>query len=126
MLASDIGALALRLMVAGEFVPSGISDLRDPPGRAKQNGVSPAFITVIGVAEVAGGLGLVAGVLARAAAIGLILIMAGAIQKKAVVWKTGYWGASSPGWHYELMLVTMCLAIALAGPGRVALAPGGL
>lgn len=120
----DLGALALRLMVAGEIMTSGISNVRDPAGRGKQNGVSAPFITFIGVAEVAGGLGLVAGVLARAAAIGLMLIMAGAIQKKARVWRTGYWGATSPGWHYELMLVVMCLVLALAGPGAIALAPG--
>jgi putative oxidoreductase len=75
----------------------------------------------IAVAEIADSLGLIAGVLARAAAFGLIGIMAGAIYKKALVWHTGYWGKGSVGWHYELMLVTMSLLIALAGPGRLSL-----
>ena len=108
-------------MVAGEFLPSGISSLRDPTGRAQLNGVSPALMAFIGVAEIAGSLGLIAGVLARAAALGLIAIMAGAIQKKAFVWHTGYWGKGSMGWHYELMLVTMSLLIALGGPGQLSL-----
>ncbi len=119
----DVGALAVRLMVAGEFLPSGIFSLRDPTGRAKLNGVSPALMVFIAVAEIAAGFGLIAGVLARAAALGLIAIMAGAIYKKAFVWHTGYWGKGSMGWHYELMLVTMNLLIALAGPGRLSLLP---
>jgi putative oxidoreductase len=123
MQAYDVGALAVRLMLAGEFLPSGIADLRDPTGRAKLNGVSPAFMIFIGLAESAAGLGLTAGTLARAAALGLIAIMIGAIYKKAFVWHTGYWGKDNMGWHYELMLVTMCLVIALGGPGGLALIP---
>jgi putative oxidoreductase len=119
----DVGALALRLMLAGEFGASGIADLRDPTGRAKENGVGRAFIIFIGVAEIAGSLGLVAGVLARAAAVGLIAIMAGAIYKKVFVWKIGYWGKENVGWHYELMLLATNLMIALAGPGAIALLP---
>jgi putative oxidoreductase len=117
----DVGVLAVRLMVAGEFLPSGISSLRDPAGRAQSNGVSPGLMVFIAVAEIAGSLGLIVGVLARAAALGLIAIMAGAIYKKAFVWHTGYWGKDSVGWHYELTLVAMSLLIALAGPGRLSL-----
>jgi putative oxidoreductase len=43
--------------------------------------------------------------------LGLILIELGAIQKKFFVWKSGFWGEKSPGWHYELMLVSMNLLI---------------
>jgi putative oxidoreductase len=60
-------------------------------------------------------------VLPRCAALGLILIMLGAIQKKIFVWKTGFWGAHSDGWHYDLLFVAMCLVIATTGPGRFAL-----
>jgi putative oxidoreductase len=123
MHAFDVGALALRLMLAAEFLSSGIFDLRDPTARAKLNGISPTFLIVLGVAEIAGSLGLIAGVLARAAALGLIAIMAGAIYKKAFVWRTGYWGKDNAGWHYELMLVTMNLLIAIAGPGQLSLLP---
>lgn len=119
----DVGVLAVRLMVAGEFLPSGIASLRDPTGRGQLNGVSPALMTFIAVAEIAGSLGLIAGVLARAAALGLIAVMAGAIYKKAAVWHTGYWGKGNMGWHYELMLVTMNFLIALAGPGQLSLLP---
>jgi putative oxidoreductase len=123
MPAYDVGALALRLMLASEFLPSGISSLRDPVSRARLNGISPSFMVFIGVAEIAGSLGLIAGILARAAALGLIAIMAGAIYKKAFAWHTGYWGKDNMGWHYELMLVAMNIMIVLAGPGHLSLLP---
>ena len=50
--------------------------------------------------------------------------MLGAIQKKIFVWKTGFWGQHSDGWHYDLLLVAMCLVIATTGPGRFALWEG--
>ena len=119
----DIGLLALRLMIAAEFFPSGLTSARDPVGRAKENGLSPAFMMFIAIAEMAGSLGLVFGVLARWAAIGLLIIGAGAIQKKLFVWHTGYWGKDGYGAHYDLMLFTMNLVIALTGPGAFALLP---
>jgi putative oxidoreductase len=62
------------------------------------------------------------GVLIQLAAIGLILIMLGAIQKKIFVWKSGFWGGQ--GWHYDLMLLVMNLVILVTGGGRlVVLAP---
>ena len=120
----DIGLLALRLMIAGEFFPSGWYSARDPAGRGKTNGLSPAFMLFIAVAEMAGSLGLVFGVLARWAALGLIIIGLGAIQKKVFVWHEGYWGSNNGyGWHYDLMLLVMNLVIALGGPGSFALRP---
>jgi putative oxidoreductase len=119
----DFGALALRLMIAVEFFPSGWAAVRDPAGRGQQNGLNPAMMVFIGVAEIAGSLGLVFGVLARWAAVGLMIIMAGAISKKIFVWHTGFWGKDSQGWHYELMLTVMNFAIATGGAGQIALMP---
>jgi putative oxidoreductase len=119
----DFAALALRLIISTDFFTSGWSAVKDPVGRGKLNGLPPALMAFIGAAELAGSAGLVFGVLARWAALGLILIMAGAIQKKIVVWRTGFWGKDGYGWHYELMLTTMNLVIALSGPGHFALLP---
>ncbi|HXB23852.1 MAG TPA: DoxX family protein [Gemmatimonadaceae bacterium] len=119
----DFGALALRLMIAAEFFPTGWSTVKDPVGRSKREGMPPAFMIFIGAAEMAGSAGLAFGVLARWAALGFILIMAGGIQKKIFVWHTGFWGKDAYGWHYDLTLATMNLMIALSGPGRLSLYP---
>ena len=118
---TDLGILLLRLMVGLVFVTSGYSHLKDPEGRAKSIGMSKGFTVFLGLAEVAGGLGVAAGVLSQIAALGLILIMLGAIQKKMFVWHTGFWGEKSSGWHYDLIFVLMNLLIVFTDGGRYVL-----
>jgi putative oxidoreductase len=118
---TDLSLLLLRLMVAGVFVTSGWTDLRDPKGRAESIGMTQALTTFLGVAEVAGGLGVAFGVLTQLAAIGLILIMLGAIQRKIAVWHTGFWGEKASGWHYDLMLLLMNAVIASTDGGKYVL-----
>jgi putative oxidoreductase len=69
----------------------------------------------------AGAAGVALGVLTQAAALGLILVMLGAIQKKIFVWHTGFWGKNSSGWHYDLLLVVCNLVILTTGGGRLVL-----
>lgn len=103
--------LLLRLMVAAVFLTSGWSHVKDPRGRAESIGMSPGVTAFLGVAELAGALGVAFGVLTQLAALGLILVMLGAIQKKIFVWHTGFWGEKSSGWHYDLMFIIMNLVI---------------
>jgi len=72
----------------------------------------------LGIAELAGGLGVAAGVLTQLAALGLIVVMLGAIQKKVFVWHTGFWGKNASGWHYDLMLIVMNLVILFTDGGQ--------
>jgi putative oxidoreductase len=119
---SDAALLLMRLLVAVVFITSGWSHVKDPVERGRSIGMSPGFTRFLGVAELAGGLGVAFGVLTQLAALGLILVMLGAIQKKISVWHTGFWGKHSDGWHYDLLLVSMCLVIAATGGGRYVLA----
>jgi putative oxidoreductase len=109
--------LFLRFMVALIFADSGRRDLQNPAARAKDVGTSQRFTIFLGVAEIAGALGIVFGVLTQLAAIGLLLIMLGAIQKKLFVWHTGFWGTKTPGWYYELTLISMLLVILTTNGG---------
>lgn len=118
---TDASLLLLRLMVAAVFVTSGWTHIKDPVGRAKSIGMTPAFTIFLGAAQVAGGLGLSFGVLTQLAAIGLILVMLGAIQRKIFVWHIGFWGGKASGWHYDLMLILMNLVIACTGGGKYVL-----
>jgi putative oxidoreductase len=116
---ADIGFLLLRLMVGAVFVSSGWSHLTDPEGRSKSIGMSKGFTAFLGVAELAGALGVIFGVLTQLAAAGLVLLMLGAIQKKMFDWKAGFWGKhGTDGWHYDLMLVVMNVVIVLTGGGK--------
>lgn len=117
----DWALLALRLLVAAIFFTSGLSHARDPRKRGESIGMGPGFTLFLGIAEIAGSLGVASGVLIQPAAIGLILVMLGAIQKKVSVWKTGFWGEKNSGWHYDLMLVAMNLIFVTFGAGRLTL-----
>ena len=118
---ADFSLLLLRFMVGVVFLVSGWNHLKDPEGRSKSIGMSKGFTAFLGAAEVAGSLGVIFGVLPQLAAIGLVLVMLGAIQKKLFVWHTGFWGKEGYGWHYDLMFVVMCLVIAATGGGSYVL-----
>jgi putative oxidoreductase len=118
---SDAALLLMRVMVGLVFVTSGWSHVKDPVTRGTSIGISPGITRLLGLAEMAGGLGVAFGVLPQLAALGLILVMLGAIQKKIFVWHTGFWGKHSDGWHYDLLFVVMNLVIATTGGGRYVL-----
>jgi len=119
---TDFALFLLRLMVGLNFLTSGWKHARDPEARSKDIGMSKGFTIFLGLAELAGGLGVISGVLAQLAAAGLILIMFGTIQKKIFVWRTGFWGSSGTnGWSYDTMLVVMNLVIVTTGGGNLSL-----
>jgi len=119
---TDLALLLLRLMVGLIFITSGWKHLKDPDARSKDIGMSKTFTIFLGAAECAGGLGVITGVLTQLAAIGLILLMLGAVQKKIFVWHTGFWGKSGTnGWSYETMIVLMNLVIVTTGGGNLSL-----
>jgi putative oxidoreductase len=118
---TDAGLLLLRLMVGLVFATSGYSHLKDPETRSKSIGMPKGLTVFLGIAELAGSLGVAAGVLTQLAAFGLIVIMLGAIYKKVFVWHTGFWGEKASGWHYELLFVLINLVIAFTDGGAYVL-----
>ncbi|HME81221.1 MAG TPA: DoxX family protein [Candidatus Eremiobacteraceae bacterium] len=120
---TDYGLLFLRVMAGAIYINSGYNDLKDPDSRAKSIGLPKTFTIFLAVAELAGGAGVILGVLQQLAAIGLILVMLGAIQKKIFVWKTGFWGSDGYGWSYDTTLISMLLVILFTDGGRLVLLP---
>lgn len=118
---SDMALLCLRLVVAVVFFASGLQHARDPVGRAASIGMSPGFTRVLAWAEMAAALGVALGVFTQVAALGLMVIMLGAIQKKLFVWHTGFWGDKTYGWHYDLLFLVANLVILTTGGGRFVL-----
>jgi putative oxidoreductase len=119
---TDAALLLLRFMVGLVFITSGYKHLTDPAARGKDIGMNKSFTIFLGAAEFAGSLGVISGILAQLAALGLILVMLGAIQKKILTWHTGFWGKSgTSGWSYEIMLIVMNLVIVTTGGGNLTL-----
>jgi putative oxidoreductase len=119
---TDVALLLLRVMVGIVFITGGWKHLGNPATRSKDIGMSKGFTIFLGAAEFAGGLGLTFGVLTQLAALGLIMIMLGAIRKKIFVWRTGFWGSSGTnGWSYDAMLIVMNLVVVTTGGGNLSL-----
>lgn len=115
---TDYGLLFLRIMTGLIYIDSGFNDVRNSDERSQSLGVPKGFAMFLALAELAGGAGIILGVLQQLASIGLILIMLGAIQKKIFVWKTRFWGKDGFGWSYDLMLISMLLLILFTDGGR--------
>lgn len=118
---ADWGILFLRIVVAIVFLSSGWSHAKSPRERAQSLGFSVGFTLFLGWAEILAALGVLFGVLTQLAALGLILIMFGAIYMKSAKWKTGFWGEKASGWHYDLLFIAMNVTILLTDGGRFTL-----
>ena len=118
---TDLALLLLRLMVGLIFITSGYSHLKNPTERSKSIGMSKGLTIFLGMAEVAGALGVAFGVLTQLAAFGLILLMLGAVGKKIFAWHTGFWGEKNSGWNYEMTIILMNLVIACTNGGAYVL-----
>jgi putative oxidoreductase len=105
-------------MVGLVFIDSGYNDLKNPGARSASIGVPERFGIFLGAAELLGGVAVIVGFLTQLAALGLILVMLGAIQKKIFVWKTGFWGKNGLGWNYELIFISMLVVIICTNGGR--------
>jgi putative oxidoreductase len=114
---SDLALLLLRLVVAVVFFESGRRHASDPVRRAASVGLSPGVTRILGFAEMAAALGVALGIFTQVAALVLILIMLGAIQKKIFEWHTGFWGDKTYGWHYDLTFLIANLVILTTGGG---------
>jgi putative oxidoreductase len=117
----DVALLFMRVMVGLVFAASGLADLKDPAARAKSIELSHGLTLFVGGAELLGGVAVISGILIQLACVGLIVIMAGAIQKKIFVWKTGFWGKDGLGWNYDLMITSMLLVLLFSGGGQLKL-----
>lgn len=104
----DAGILILRLAIAAIFFAH---------GPKKLSGNMGGFMTFIGVAETLGAAAMLAGFLTQWAALGLAIIMLGAIYKKAFVWNVPFASAEKAAWEFDTMILAACIALMTLGSG---------
>lgn len=77
-------------------------------------GLPVVLVYLVAFGEFLGGIALMVGFLSRLAALGIAIIMAGAVV--TVHWKNGFF-LQNQGYEYNLALISMCLAVLMAGGG---------
>jgi len=114
----DWGLLALRLANAAVFWRHGTAKVKTAKGGFR----------LLGLAETLGSLAMLSGVLTELAALGLALVMVGAIYMKVAKWKTPFTAQNTTGWELDLTLLAINIALLTLGPGKfslVAMLAGG-
>ena len=119
----DVALLLLRLTLGTIFLLHGV------PKRglwsAQPSAQLPASmltkLRILSIAEPAGALGLIFGFLTQLAALGLVIVMLGAIQFLVTKVHRKFKEANAPGWEFEFMLMIVALALAIMGGGKFAL-----
>ena len=118
-------ALLLRLTLGAVFIAHALVKLLvfTLPGTASffvQHGFPGWTAYAVFLAELLGGIALVAGVYTRAIALALVPVMLGAFT---VHWPNGwYFGAPNGGWEYIAVLIAALFVQAALGDGPFALA----
>ena len=122
----EYGLLLLRLVVGLLFAGHGSQKLFGWFGGGGPQGTAaffsslgyrmPAAMAIVaGLCELGGGLLLATGLLTPLAALLLATVMLNAIA--TVKWRQGFLG----GYEFELTLLTVVIALAVTGPGRISL-----
>jgi putative oxidoreductase len=112
--------LLLRAALAAVFIYHGLDKVSPDKGYGTSwhPDLAMPLQVLIAWGELLGGVAVALGILTRYAAIGLIIIMIGAIV--TVHGKHGF-GMQSGGYEYNFVLILVAGALALSGPGTFSL-----
>ena len=119
---NDVALLVLRIGLGAVFLRHGL-------GKRKLWSMQPSAqlpagmlrnLRILSIAEPAGGLGVLVGFLTQLAALGLVIVMLGALQFLITKVHRKFTGDNG-GWEFEFMLLIVALALAILGGGKFAL-----
>jgi putative oxidoreductase len=113
----EIGFLALRVALGIIFIYHGVPKVRESAETAKAMNASPGLVALLGSCEILGGIAVIAGFLTQVAAIGLGLLMLGAIGMKIAAWHVRFWAMDKTGWEFDFILLAAAACLALIGAG---------
>jgi putative oxidoreductase len=110
-----VAPLLLRLGLAAIFIYHGQQLVSQAWGTAWGPSEMPVPVqALVAWGELLGGIAMLLGFLTRVAAVGLAIIMLGAIA--TVHWPHGF-SAQHGGWEYNFLVIIVCAALVLRGGG---------
>lgn len=104
---SDLALLFLRVAVGVIFLVHGSRKIKHARG----------WFLALGFAEVLGAIGLFTGLLVQPAALGLAIVMLGAIYHKIFVWHTPFLSETGTGFELDLIILAGCVVLIMLGGG---------
>jgi putative oxidoreductase len=116
--AFSFGILSIRIMAGIVFIAHGMPKFYDVSGGFgffQSISLPSVLFLPIALLEVIGGLAILLGVLTRIASLLFIIEMTGAIV--FAKFSKGFVG----GYEFELLLISICITLALVGPGMVSI-----
>ncbi len=115
------GLLVARVFLAVAFLLHAVVKFQfwsqAPEGMSSNMVMLMKFLSIV---EPLGAIALLIGFLTQFAAMGLGIIMLGAVYFKQFVWGVGFISATATGWEYDAALFVLCFILAIAGPGKLA------
>lgn len=112
--------LLVRLILTVTFFAEARHKLHDIKVFAKSDGLPVSVAYIVALCELAASLGMLTGVLAQWAGIGLMLLMLSTIGLHIFKWKSPY-RASKHGWEYDLLMLALAAVIFTFGAGQISL-----
>lgn len=116
-LLSDLVLMLVRIILAITFFSEAHFKFKDIKAFSKNDGLPLPAASFIAIAELCAALGMLTGVLAQWAGVGLVLLMTGTICLHILKWHSPYW-ANKRGWEYDLIMLTLAAVIVAYGPGK--------
>ena len=111
-------ALVRAVLVVTFFVESRVK-LKDIKGFAKSHRLPVGLAFVVAIAEMCAAVGMLTGVLAQWAGVGIVILMLCTITLHIFKWHSPYW-SNKRGWEYDLLLLILGAVIATFGAGVIA------
>lgn len=116
----DIGLIALRLAIGIIFLVHGTFKWRMWEMEPSEH-LSATMLTIfkiLSIAEPLGAVAIILGFLTPYAAIGLSIVMIGAINMKINVMHLGFMARQGTGWEFEIMILAGLICILFLGSGK--------
>ena len=115
----------LRVAVGTIFLAHGFSKrgMWKMQPSAQMSGGMLTVMRLLSVVEPLGGLAVLLGFLTNWAAVGLGIIMLGAVWLKMAKWKVLFSASDKMGWEFDLIILSVLVALLTYGPGAWAVMP---
>ena len=117
---ADIILLLVRLLLTVTFFAEARFKFKDIKTFAKDDGLPVPAAVAVAVAELCAALGMLSGVLAQWAGVGVVLLMIGTTSLHVFKWHSPYW-ANKRGWEYDVIMLVLASVIVVFGAGAFAL-----